>query len=86
MADSTFKKVFFRLYDRKIANGQVTFSELGINKAEFINLCIEEYFVFTEDKLIDICDIMKLTEEEEIELFDAAEKIRQERRDRGMDR
>ncbi len=85
MADSTFKKVFFRLYDRKIANGQVTFSELGINKAEFINLCIEEYFVFTEDKLIDICNIMKLTEEEEIELFDAAEKIRQERRDRGMD-
>lgn len=85
MADSTFKKVFFRLYDRKIANGQVTFSELGINKAEFINLCIEEYFVFTEDKLIDICNIMKLTEEEERELFDAAEKIRQERRDRGMD-
>ena len=85
MADSTFKKVFFRLYDRKIANGQVTFSELGINKAEFISLCIEEYFVFTEDKLIDICNIMKLTEEEEIELFDAAEKIRQERRDRGMD-
>ena len=92
MRDITFKNLFFRYYDRKIADGTITFSKLGITKTDFTRLCVEEDFLFDEDTLIKICNLMKLTEEEEnlmklteeeeTELFDAAERLRKEKRDR----
>ena len=69
MRDITFKNLFFRYYDRKIADGTITFSKLGITKTDFTRLCVE-------------CNLMKLTEEEETELFGAAERLRKEKRDR----
>ena len=82
MRDITFKNLFFRYYDRKIAYGNITFSKLGITKTDFTRLCVEEDFLFDEDTLIKICNLMKLTEEEETELFGAAERLRKEKRDR----
>lgn len=69
MRDITFKNLFFRYYDRKIADGTITFSKLGITKTDFTRLCVEEDFLFDEDTLIKICNLMKLTEEEETELL-----------------
>ena len=82
MRDITFKNLFFRYYDRKIADGTITFSKLGITKTDFTRLCVEEDFLFDEDTLIKICNLMRLTEEEETELFGAAERLRKEKRDR----
>lgn len=76
MREVTFKNLFFRFYDRKICDGTVTFSQLGISKADFTKLCVENDFVFDEDTLIKICRIMKLTEEEETELLEVAERER----------
>ena len=44
MRDITFKNLFFRYYDRKIADGTITFSKLGITKTDFTRLCVEEDF------------------------------------------
>ena len=32
MENLTFKALFFRLYDRKIAEGSITFSQIGMSK------------------------------------------------------
>ncbi|QHI73580.1 hypothetical protein [Aminipila terrae] len=61
---NTFKVEFFRLYDRKIASGEIKFSELGISKEEFTMLCTDSDFIFGEDKVSDLCKRMKLTQEE----------------------
>lgn len=82
MKEITFRNLFFRYYDRKISDGTITFSSLGISKADFTRLCIEEDFLFDEDALIKICNAMDLTEEEEIELFDAADRLRGEKKSR----
>ena len=36
MEEIRFKSVFFRLYDKKIASGEVTFSQLNLSKTDFI--------------------------------------------------
>ena len=38
--------------------------------------CTEENFVFDEETLLHVCEVMKLTEDEKTELLDAAKKIR----------
>lgn len=68
----TFKQIFFRLYDRKIASGEITFSRTGIKKDDFTRLCTEDGFVFDQETMDRIAVTMKLTEEEKKELFDAA--------------
>lgn len=78
MQEVTFKNLFFRFYDRKICDGTITFSQLGISKSDFTKLCVEDNFVFDEETLIRICKIMKLTEDEEAELLDIAEKERKD--------
>ena len=55
---------FFKIYDRKIMSGEITFSQTGISKADFSRLCTDRDFVFEYDKLIAICEKMKLTDEE----------------------
>ena len=76
MAEQTFKRLFFRYYDRKIADGTITFSQLGITKMDFTRLCLEEGCFLDEDTLIKICKTMKLTEEEEEEFLAAGEAER----------
>ncbi len=76
MMEITFKGLFFRYYDRKISDGTITFSGLGISKSDFTKLCTEENFVFDEETLLHVCEVMKLTEDEKTELLDAAKKIR----------
>ncbi len=73
MKEMTFKNIFFRLYDRKISDGTITFSQLGISKMDFTRLCMEENFVLDEETIIRISDTMNLTEEEKDELLEAAE-------------
>ena len=58
MEKKSFAAVFFRLYDRKIASGEITFSRTGINKTDFTNLCMDPSFVFREDDLRKICKNM----------------------------
>lgn len=59
-----FKREFFRIYDRKMASGQLTFSHLGISKEDFTRMCIDEEFCFSEEQVAGLCKSMKLTEEE----------------------
>lgn len=69
----TFKQLFFRLYDRKIASGEISFSQTGIRKEQFTRLCTEDDFVFSKEELVDICQRMGVSEEERKALFEAAE-------------
>lgn len=70
----TFKQAFFRIYDRKIASGEISFSQSGIEKNDFTRLCTEEGFVFDQETLERISVTMKLTEDEKAMLFGALEK------------
>lgn len=78
--EETFAMVFFRLYDRKIASGEITFSQSGISKDDFSRLCIDKTYVPSRDKIVRICAGMKLTEEESDRLlaFSEAETSQEE--------
>ena len=76
MPELTFKKLFFRLYDRKISSGEVSFSQLGIGKSDFTRLCTEDNFVFDDDTIARISCAMKLTDEENAQLVYAAQQCR----------
>ena len=65
----TFKILFFRYYDRKIADGTITFSRLGMSKSDFTKLCTESDFVPEADTVERICLTMELTEEEKAALL-----------------
>lgn len=71
----TFKSVFFRHYDRKISDGTITFSSLGISKTDFTRLCTEDDFVFDLQTLSRVMSVMQLTDDEKKEMIEAAEKI-----------
>lgn len=68
----TFKQIFFRIYDRKIAAGEITFSQTGIGKEEFTRLCTEADYVFASDTIEKIGTTMNLTEDEKAQLLAAA--------------
>ena len=70
----TFKQAFFRIYDRKIASGEISFSQSGIRKNDFTRLCTEDGFVFDQETLERISVTMKLTEDEKAMLFGALEE------------
>lgn len=65
MENLTFKTFFFRLYDRKIAEGSITFSQIGMSKNDFTKLCTELDFVPDIETIERVCLAMRLTEEEE---------------------
>lgn len=67
-----FRVLFFRLYDRKIADGTVTFSQTGIRKNDFTRLCTEPDFVLDRETVEQLCITMKLTEEEGRALMESA--------------
>ena len=73
METLTFKALFFRFYDRKIADGTITFSQVGISKNDFTKLCTEADFIPDSQTVERICITMKLTEEEAQLLLRAAE-------------
>lgn len=68
-----FKQAFFRIYDRKICSGEVTFSRTGIKKDDFTRLCTEEGFTFDWETIEKISVTMALTEEEKNQLLELAE-------------
>ena len=72
MSDISFKNLFFRYYDRKICDGSITFSQLGISKMDFTRICTEDNFVFDQETLERVCIVMKLTDAEKAELLEAA--------------
>lgn len=70
----TFAVEFFRIYDRKIMSGEITFSQTGISKEDFSRLCIDREFIFSREKLELICEKMNLTENETELLLSYAEE------------
>jgi hypothetical protein len=77
MSNISFKNLFFRYYDRKICDGSITFSQLGISKMDFTRICTEDNFVFDQETLERVCTVMKLSETEKTELLEAAARSRQ---------
>ena len=67
-----FRVLFFRLYDRKIADGTITFSQTGIKKNDFTRLCTEPDFVLDRETVERLCTVMRLTEEESRALMASA--------------
>ena len=74
MSDISFKNLFFRYYDRKICDGSITFSQLGISKMDFTRLCTEDDFVLDPETLDRVCTVMKLTDEEKAAFYEAANR------------
>lgn len=70
MSDLTFRALFFRLYDRQIASGACTFSQLGIPKSDFTTMCTNADFYMKRETLVRAIEKMKLTEEEAKELLE----------------
>lgn len=72
MEKPSFRVLFFRHYDSKIADGTVTFSQIGISKNDFTRLCTEADFVPDMESVERACRAMKLTEEETAAMLEAA--------------
>ena len=68
----TFNQVFLRIYDRKISSGEITFSQSGISKNDFTQLCTDPEFVFIEEALALICERMAVDREERELLYELA--------------
>ena len=58
-----FSAVFFRLYDRKIASGEITFSSLKMSKAEYVPEI---------ENILELCGRMLLEKDEAELLLNAA--------------
>lgn len=72
MEKLSFRTLFFRYYDRKISDGTVTFSQVGIGKNDFTRLCTEPDFIPDAETVERICRNLRLTEEEAENLKSAA--------------
>ena len=72
MEKPSFRVLFFRYYDRKIADGTVTFLQIGISKSDFTRLCTEADFVPDMESVERACKAMKMTEEETAAMLEAA--------------
>lgn len=70
----TFAQEFMKIYDRKIASGEITFSRSGITGGDFTALCINPSYVIPEDRLKIIFEKMSLTDEEQDRLRKVAEE------------
>ena len=60
----TFARNFFRLYDSKIASGELTFVESGISRDSFTRICVDTSFVFPIEEIQRFCEKAKLTDEQ----------------------
>ncbi len=68
-----FSHAFLRIYDRKIASGEITFSRSGIDKNDFTRLCIDPDYVISQEALELVCDRMHLDQEERDLLYRLAD-------------
>lgn len=68
MENLTFAAAFMRIYDRKIASGEISFSRIGMPKDDFTRLCIDSSYVPEGELIEKLCITMKLSDEE-CELF-----------------
>lgn len=69
-----FAIAFLRIYDRKIASGEITFSQLKMDKEDFTQLCTNTDFVLPREEIERLCEAMKVTEEERATLLSFAER------------
>ena len=60
----TFNQYFFKLYDYKIRMGEITFSQIGISKDIFNQLCNNREFVPTMELIKKLEIGMKLSKDE----------------------
>ena len=60
----SFAAAFFRLYDRKVASGEITFNDIGMDKTLFTRLCQGHEVHMTREEVEALCKNMKLQEEE----------------------
>lgn len=70
----SFAAAFFRIYDRKINSGEITFSQTGIKKEDFTKLCTDRSYVLPRTEIERLCQTMKLTSEEAQTLLQWAEE------------
>lgn len=68
----SFAAVFFRLYDKKIASGEITFSSLKMSKAEFTAMCMNGEYVPDIENILELCSRMLLAKDEAELLLNAA--------------
>lgn len=55
-----FARNFFRLYDRMLAAGLITFAETGMKRDDFTRLCVDDSYSLKYDEIERICKNMKL--------------------------
>ena len=60
----SFSIEFFKIYDKKINSGEVSYRESGIQINDFNQLCILPDYVMPEENLEVVCEKMKLSDEE----------------------
>ena len=60
----TFARNFFRLYDSKIASGELTFAESGISRDSFSRLCVDSGFVFPIEEIQRFCEKAHLSDDQ----------------------
>ena len=60
----SFAAAFFRLYDKKIATGEITFSSLKMSKAEFTAMCMNGEYVPDIENILELCSRMLLDRDE----------------------
>lgn len=66
----SFGAIFFPIYDRKIASGEITFSQIGMSKEDFTRICTEKDFVPDHETIERLCSRMNLTEDEKERLME----------------
>lgn len=69
---ATFAQEFMKIYDRKIASGEITFSRSGITAGDFTALCINGDYVIPRDRLEVVFEKMALSPEERDRLWRSA--------------
>ncbi len=70
----TFAQEFMKIYDRKIASGEITFSRSGITGGDFTALCINPTYVIPQERLEVVFEKMSLSGQERELLSRAAEE------------
>ena len=70
--DLPFRSCFFRIYDRKIASGEIGFNTIKMDKDAFICLSTAQDPEMSRDDILDLCINMKLTKDEAIQMMCSA--------------
>lgn len=70
--ETPFSVIFFRLYDQKIASGEITFSSLKMSKNDFTALCMDREYTPAKETIVNLCNRMHLDSREAEMLLNAA--------------